>query len=109
VEELSSLVALHFEDMVKYVVDRKRGLAAIGGEMHGDAAAALIESGSRQVDLWGANYYPGRGPDHCIEYTSLINTRPSDGNRSMDIQDAAIREAVKDLTHRLIGNGEPLP
>lgn len=108
-EELSRLVALHFEDMVKYVVDLQRGLAAIGGEMHGDAEAALIESGSRHVDLWGANYYPGRGPDHCIEYTSLINIRPSDGNRSMDIQDAAIREAVKDLTHRLIGKGEPLP
>ena len=106
--ELARLVAL-FEDMVKYVIDIRRGLAAIGGELHADAEALLIDSGSLQPDLWGANYYPGRGRDACIEYTSLINIRPSEGNPSMDIQDAAVRESVRDLTHRLLGEGEPLP
>jgi hypothetical protein len=59
--ELRRLLA-RFEDMVKYVVDVERGVVAIGGEMQADAEAALLESGSRQADLWGANYYPGRGP-----------------------------------------------
>jgi hypothetical protein len=59
--ELARLVALFFEDMVKFVVDVRRGVAAVGGELHADAEAVLLEAGSEQQDLWGANYYPGRG------------------------------------------------
>jgi len=106
---LRRLVEAHFEDMVKYVVDVARGVAAVGGELHADEEALLLEHGSRQDDLWGANYYPGRGPDDCIEYTSLINIRPAQGNRGMTIEDAALRERVRELTHRLLGRGEPLP
>jgi hypothetical protein len=107
--ELRRLVDLFFEDMVKYVVDVERGIAAVGGEMHADAEQALLEDGSRQPDLWGANYYPGRGREECIEYTSLINIRPAQGNRSMEIQNAAVRERVRGLTWALIGEGEALP
>jgi len=52
--ELRRLVAAHFEDMVKYVVDVERGVAAVGGELHADEEALLLERGSRQDDLWGA-------------------------------------------------------
>ena len=107
--ELARLVALFFEDMVKYVVDIERKVAAVGGELHADAEALLLEAGSRQEDLWGANYYPGRGEEGCIEYTSLINIRPAQGNRSMEVQDPAVRKQLRGLTHALIGRGEPLP
>jgi len=107
--ELKRLVLLFFEDMVKYVVDVERGVVAVGGEMHADAEQLLLEDGSRQADLWGANYYPGRGPEECIEYTSLINISPARGNRSMEIQDPAARARVRDLTLALIGDGGPLP
>ena len=106
--ELRRLLA-RFEDMVKYVVDVARGRVAIGGEMHSDAEEVLLEAGSRQADLWGANYYPGRGPSECIEFTSLINIRPAVGNRSMEIQDQGVRDRVRELTLALIGEGEPLP
>lgn len=106
--ELARLVRLFFEDMVKYVVDVDRRIAAVGGELQADAEQLLLESGSRQLDLWGANYYPGRGQDACIEYTSLINIRPSLGNRSMQIEDSALRERVREITFALIGEGEPL-
>lgn len=105
---LAGLVAAWFEDMVKYVVDVERGVAAVGGEMHSDAEQLLLERGSRQADLWGANYYPGRGREECIEFTSLINIRPSQGNRSMVVEDPATRERVRELTYSLIGTGEPL-
>lgn len=104
---LSRLVA-RFEEMVKYVVDVERRIAAIGGEMQVDAEQALLDDGSRQADLWGANYYPGRGRDGCIEYTSLINIRPSVGNRGMEIRDPALRDVVREVTFALIGEGEPL-
>jgi Protein of unknown function (DUF5674) len=106
--ELRRLVEKHFEDMVKYVVDVARGVAAVGGELHADEEALLLELGSRQEDLWGANYYPGRGEDACIEYTSLINIRPAQGNRSMRIEDEAVRARVLEITFALIGQGEPL-
>jgi hypothetical protein len=107
--ELRRLVLLYFEDMVKYVVDVERGAIALGGEMHADAEQLLLEDGSRQADLWGANYYPGRGREGCIEYTSLINIRPAAGTRSMEIQDPGLRERVRAVTLRLVGEGEPLP
>ncbi len=108
-DTLRTLVARFFEDMVKYVVDVERGVAAVGGELHADAAALLIEGGSRQEHLWGANYYPGRGPDGCIEYTSLINIRPSQGNPSMVVLDEGVRARMRDITFLLIGRGAQLP
>jgi hypothetical protein len=108
-EVLRTLVQRHFEDMVKFVVDVERGVAAIGGELHADEEALLLERGSRQENLWGANYYPGRDPEGCIEYTSLINIRPAQGNRSMVIGDEAIRARVREIAYALIGEGEALP
>ena len=97
-----------FGDMIKYVVDVERGVIAIGGELHADAEQVLLEQGTRPADLWGANYYPGRGREGCIEFTSLINIRPARGNRSMEVEDPAVRERIRTLTFALVGAGEPL-
>ena len=105
--ELRRLVA-RFEEMVKYVVDVEQARIAIGGEMHVDGEQLLLESGSRQADLWGANYYPGRGREGCIEYTSFINIRPSSGNRAMELLDPALRDKVREITFALVGDGEAL-
>lgn len=107
--ELARLTNLVFEDMVKYVVDIEREVAAVGGGLHADAEQLLLQSGSRQADLWGANYYPGKGRGGCIEFTSLINIRPAQGNRTMEIQDPLLRERVREITFALLGEGEPLP
>ena len=107
--ELRRLVDLYFGDMVKFVADVRKRWVAVGGELHADAEEMLLARGSAPADLWGANYYPGRGPDECIEYTALINIRPSRGNRSMEIQDAGTRLAVREIAHALIGRGEELP
>ncbi len=106
--ELARLVHLFFVDMVKYVVDVERRIAAVGGQLHADAEQLLLEDGSRQADLWGANYYPGKGVSDCIEYTALINIRPAQGNRSMEIADTSVRDRVREITFDLIGRGEPL-
>jgi hypothetical protein len=62
-DRLGRLVARFFTDMVKFVADVERNIIAVGGELHADAEAVLLDNGSRQQDLWGANYYPGRGSD----------------------------------------------
>jgi hypothetical protein len=105
--DLARLLTL-FGDMIKYVVDVERGVIAIGGELHADAEHVLLEHGSRQADLWGANYYPGRGREDCVEFTSLINIRPASGNRSMQVEAPTIRERIRALTFTLVGSGEPI-
>ena len=107
-DELKKLVAEGFKDMVKYTVDVKKRRIAIGGELHADGEQLLLENGSEQKDIWGANYYPGKGETGCIEYTSLINIRPSQGNNSMEIANEDLREKIKEITFDLIGKGEGL-
>ncbi len=106
--ELARVVRLYFGLMVKYVVDVRQRVIAIGGELHADAEELLLERGSRQADLWGANYYPGRGADRCIEFTALINIRPAQGNPSMEIDDDRVRQTIRALTFELVGEGEAL-
>jgi hypothetical protein len=108
ITELARLVHLYFGDMVKLVVDLERRVIALGGEFHADAEELLLSRGSEQADLWGANYYPGRGPEDCIEYTALINIRPSQDNRAMEVQDLAVRAQMRDLIVLLVGEGEAL-
>jgi uncharacterized protein DUF5674 len=107
-DALARLVRETFGVMVKYVVDIEGEAIAIGGELHADAEAVLLESGSRSAGLWGANYYPGRGREACIEFTALINIRPARGNPGMEVLDPAIRQRIRALTFALIGEGEQL-
>jgi len=104
--ELAAFIGNPFPDMVKFVVDLDRRLVAVGGALHADAEALLLEQGSRQEALWGGNYYPGRGADECVEYGSLINIRPGQGNRSMLVQDEGVRGRMKKLVFELVGKGE---
>jgi hypothetical protein len=106
--DLRRLAEAFFRDMVKVVVDVRRGCAAVGGELHADAEQLLLEDGSEQADLWGANYYPGRGAEGCVEFTAMINIRPAQGNASMEIQDPDIRRLVREVVLRVLGRGEPL-
>jgi hypothetical protein len=105
---LRALTDQWFGDMVKLVVDLNRRLVAIGGELHADAEALLLESGSRQSDLWGANYMPGTGPERCLELTAMINIRPGQGNRSMVVQDPEVASKMRAIVSELVGRGEPL-
>lgn len=107
-ELLRALVDRFFGDMVKLVIDVRRGVVAVGGELHADAEAILLERGSKQADLWGANYYPGLGPVDCLQFTALINIRPAQDNRGMEVQDPALREMIRTLVHELVGKGEAL-
>ena len=89
-----------YESMIKIVVDIRRHFLAGGGEMHSDCESKLLDDGSEQDDLWGANWYPD---EQRIEFESLINIRPRLGNRSILIQDDAIRQKVELVTRELLG------
>ena len=91
-----------FGDMVKAVADAEEGIIAIGGEMHADCEAKLLEHGSEQQHLWGFNIYPFREREEWIEYQSLINIRPSVGNRSMEVQDEGVRRKIAEIVNKLV-------
>jgi hypothetical protein len=76
-------------------------ILAGGGEMHADCEQVLIEHGSEQEDIWGANWYPD---EQRIEYEALINIRPSQGNRSMVIQSEELRQKVKVVVISILGD-----
>lgn len=98
---LMELAQGRFGDMVKAVVDVQREAMAIDGELHSDEEALLLENGSRQQDLWGINLYPEvDGPD-WVEYDSMINLRPSQGNRSRGVDDTALRERIAGIVAKL--------
>ena len=94
-ETLDALAAAWHVTIVKGVADIKLGTVALGGEWHIDANNRLIEEGSEQKNLWGFNLYPKEKGDSAIEYNSLINIRPLQGNRSMEIVSDETRNAVR--------------
>jgi hypothetical protein len=85
---------------IKLAVDIQQGILAGGGELHADCEQVLLENGSEQVHVWGADWYPFQ---QRVGYESLINIRPSVGNRSMEIQDPDIRNRVNDIVQALLG------
>jgi hypothetical protein len=100
--ELSNMAKQQFGDMVKAVVDVEQGIIAIGGELHSDEEALLLDQGSAQKNLWGINLYPERPVPEWIEFDSMINVRPSGGNRSRSVERADLREAITTIVNRLL-------
>lgn len=100
--ELAAIAAEQFGDMVKAVVDVERGIMALGGELHSDEEALLMDDGSSQANLWGINLYPDAPDDDFIEYDSMINVRPSQGNRSRGVDDPTIRDAIRHVVAQLV-------
>jgi hypothetical protein len=101
-QRLAEMAAERFGDMVKAVVDTNRRLLALGGGLHSDEEAALLERGSAQADLWGINIYPEKPRSEWIEFDSLINIRPRLGNRSRGVEDAATRQLICEIVDSLI-------
>jgi hypothetical protein len=103
---LRELADAGFGDLVKAVVDVDGHLMAIGGSMHADEESALLDVGSRQRDLWGINLYPGSyGTPDWVEFDSMINLRPSQGNRSRSVEDAAVCDRILEVVAELVNDG----
>ena len=93
-DDLKKMAADMFGDIVKAVVDIDRELIAVDAELHADLEALFLEGGSQQKHLWGINFYPEAPGDEFVEFDSMINVRPSQGNRSRGVEDKAIRDKI---------------
>lgn len=101
-KELAEIAKERFEDMIKAVVDIELKVMVVGGELHADEEAMLLERDCKQENLWGINIYTDKSGNERIEFDSMINIRPRQNNRSRDVLDPAIREKITIIVNNLI-------
>ena len=100
--ELEAMLPGYFGDMIKAVVDIQKMIIGLDAELHADIEKELLQQGSEQADLWGINLYPEIEGEDFIEFDSLINIRPYQGNRSHDVQDPVVRKRIVEVVNTLI-------
>jgi hypothetical protein len=96
--ELSEMLEV-LGSYIKLAVDVERGTLAGGGEYHADCEEVLLEDGSVQEHVWGADWYPD---SRTVAFGALINIRPRQGNMGMEIQDPRLRVRVENVVRRLL-------
>lgn len=101
-EELKQMSEKMFGDLVKAVVDVEKEIIAVDMELHSDGEAELIENGSRQDNLWGINIHPEKVKKDFIEFDSVINIRPRQGNRSRGVDSLELQEKIKKIIDKLV-------
>ncbi len=103
VAELSEMAAKMYGNLVKADVDVAKSILVVDMGMHADGEAFLLQQGSQQKDIWGINLHPGDyGTNDFIEFDSMINIRPNQGNLSKDVLDPVIRQKIIDIVHRIV-------
>ena len=103
IEKLRDIAAGSFGNLTKAVVDIKNGIMAIDAELHSDQEAYLMANeNSKQEDLWGINLYQDLPAEEWIEFDSVINLRPSNGNVSRGVDDPELREKIRTIVNRLV-------
>jgi len=100
--QLKIMAKKSFGNLVKAVVDVEKKIIAVDGELHSDEEALLLEQNSKQENLWGINLYPELKDKDFIEFDSLINLRPSGGNRSRGVDNPKIRKKIMEILEKLV-------
>ena len=98
-QETLKLVAEDLDGYIKFVVDIELGILAAGGKRHFEGEELLLKEGSKQENLWGG------GIDletKELDFDSMINIRPNQGNNSREILDSEIRKRVEKIVHKLL-------
>jgi len=103
IAELTEYAQRMYGELVKAVVDIEQNRMVIDAEMHADQESFLLETGSRQSDLWGINLYPEDfGNEDFVEFDSMINIRPGQGNRSRSVEDPAIQKTILGIVEGIV-------
>ncbi len=101
-EDLAGCTEVFDGPMVKGVVDIDRGLLAVDASLHADLEKMLLDDGSRQDYLWGINLWFEDTGEDFVEFDSMINVRPRQGNRSRDVEDPEVRKKILEVVGRWI-------
>lgn len=98
-EQIEQMAETYVGLMIKLAVDVEQEILAGGGELHADCEQTLLENGSLQENVWGADWYP---EVRRVGFESLINIRPRQQNRSMEIKDPVLREKIEIIVRNLL-------
>lgn len=102
VDELKKMSSKMFGNLVKAVVDVEKNILVVDAELHSDQEAYLLQLGSKQENLWGINIYPDLSKEERIEFDSMINLRPSQGNSSRGVENEEIQKKILDMVNSKI-------
>jgi hypothetical protein len=101
--ELKIMAEKIFGNLVKADVDIAKRIVVIDAELHADIEQYMLDNGSKQNDLWGINLYPDQyGTPDFIEFDSMINIRPRQGNRSRFVENPAVRETITEIINGVV-------
>lgn len=103
INEIKTMAENMFGDLVKAVVDLEKQIMVVNAELHADEEALLMQKDSKQQNLWGINLYPELfGTEDFVEFDSMINLRPSSGNKSRGVDDVKIQKQIVNLVNKLV-------
>ena len=103
IEELKEMSEKMFARLVKAVVDIEKEIMVVDADLHADEELLLLEQGSDQKNLWGINIHPEHvDNDNWIEFDSMINLRPSWGNKSRGVDDPKIQKRIIKIVTKLV-------
>jgi hypothetical protein len=103
IAELAAMAKKMYGSLIKADVDIVKKIFIVDMGMHADGEAYLMEHGSKQTDLWGINLHPtDYGTEDFIEFDSMINIRPSQGNASKNVLDPEVRKQITALVHEIV-------
>lgn len=91
-----------YGNLVKAVVDIEKRIMAVGGDLHADEEAFMLQNGSAQKDLWGINLQPEAEGEEWIEFDSMINIRPWQDNRSRGVDNAELQKKICEVVRDLV-------
>lgn len=102
-QELSDTAREKFGDLVKAVVDVEQEIMAVGGGLHADEEVLLSEEcGSKREHTWGINIYPHKPEEEWIEFDSMVNLKPSFGNRTRGVDNPELQEKIKSIVRKRV-------
>jgi len=101
---LSEIAQERYGDLVKAVVDVRQEIMAVGGEFHADEEVVLMEQEhSSREHTWGINLWPDKkGAEEFIQFDSMVNLKPSFGNRTRGVDNQDIQNKIRAIVSRLI-------
>jgi len=88
------------ESYIKLAVDIERKVIVGGGILHADCESLLLEDGSEQENIWGADWLPST---QQVTYESLINIRPRQKNFALEIENPKLKQLIKKIVIKLSG------
>ncbi len=88
--------------MIKGTVDIAKNKVAIGGKYHVESCELLVEGGGDHTNVWGFNIRFEEDQNGILEFDSLVNIKPSLGNKSRSVENPEIIKKATEIIHSWI-------